>query len=88
MFVCVLHLYRKCFTEPVFTHKCIQIDTGLLESPSEGDILPAHIKQVLANQALLVSTAHGLGRVDITDISDHYVDDPLKTVRGDDDIVR
>ena len=39
------------------------------------------VKEVLADQALLVTTPLGVGRVDITDISDHYVDNPFEAVK-------
>jgi hypothetical protein len=48
---------------------------------SEGDIIPAQIKEVVADQALLLTTPLGMGRVDVTDVSDHYTDDCLEGMK-------
>ena len=69
-------------------YKYTHIYTGSVECPSLGEHIHAHIKQVVPNQALLVYTAHGPGRVDITDITDHYGDDPLESFKGDSSIFR
>ncbi len=54
---------------------------GPVGTPSVGDITIGQIKQVVeSSQAVVIATHFGLGRVDVTDISDHYVDQPLKTV--------
>lgn len=54
---------------------------GDVGAPSEGDIVPALIKEVVADQALLLMTPHGMGRVDMTDVSDHYTDNPLEGMK-------
>ena len=54
---------------------------GGVGDPAEGDIIPALIKEVVANQALLLTTPLGMGRVDITDVSDHYTDDCLEGMK-------
>ena len=40
------------------------------------------VHQVISGQALLVSTPYGNGRIDITDMSDSYTDDPLSGMAG------
>lgn len=54
---------------------------GDIGAPSEGDIVPSLIKEVIADQALLLTTPHGMGRVDITDVSDHYTDNSLEGMK-------
>ena len=61
------------------------IDRQLISSsgqvePCEGSIVLGRVYQVILGQALLVSTPYGNGRIDITDISDSYTDDPLSRV--------
>ncbi len=61
----------------------VMSSSGLIQETCIGDILTGQIKQVVeSNQAIVLATRMGLGRVDITDISDHYVDNPLKTFSG------
>ena len=55
--------------------------TGPVSEPCEGDIVTGRVKQVLPGHALLVSTPHGTGRIDITNISDTFVEDPLKQMK-------
>ena len=43
--------------------------------------MPALIKEAVPDHALLLTTPHGMGRVDITDISDHYADNPLEELK-------
>ena len=54
---------------------------GAIGSPSKGDIVPAQIREVVPDHALLLTTPHGMGRVDITDILDHYTDNPLEGLK-------
>lgn len=57
------------------------VSPGVVETPSVGNIVTCQLKQVVeSSQAIVVATHFGLGRVDITDISDHYVKEPLKAV--------
>lgn len=53
-----------------------------------GCVLVGRVNQVLPGQALLLSTPAGNGRVDITDISDSYLDNPLDAVPGKGGFVR
>ena len=55
---------------------------GDVGDPAEGDIIPALIKEVVADQALLLTTPLGRGRVDITDVSDHYTDNCLEGMKN------
>ena len=59
----------------------IIVHVGDIGAPAKGDIIPALIKEVVADQALLLTTPLGMGRVDITDISDHYTDDCLQGMK-------
>ena len=54
---------------------------GDIGSLSKGDVVPALIKEVVPDQALLLTTPHSMGRVDITDITDHYTDNPLEELK-------
>ena len=53
-----------------------------------GDIVVGRIRQVIPHHALMVAIPGGIGRVDITDVSDHYQDCPLEAVKGQDGFVK
>lgn len=59
----------------------IIVHVGDIGAPAEGDIILALIKEVVADQALLLTTPFGMGRVDITDVSDHYTDNCLQGMK-------
>ena len=42
-----------------------------------GEVVAGQVKKVLPHEGLLISLPGHTGRVDITDISDHYTDNPL-----------
>ncbi len=65
----------------------VLLHSGVVE-PSEGCVVLGRVNQVIPGQALLVSTPVGNGRVDITDLSDSYVNDPLSAVAGKGEFVR
>ena len=46
------------------------------------------IRQVIPHYALMVAIPGGVGRVDITDVTDHYYDNPLETVKESDGFVK
>ncbi len=56
--------------------------------PRDKCVVLGRVNQVIPGQALLVSTPVGNGRVDITDLSDSYVNDPLSAVAGKGEFVR
>lgn len=59
---------------------CARTLPGDLGEPSVGDVVLGMFKEVIPGQALLLTTPHGIGRVDITDIADHYMDHPLDSL--------
>ena len=46
-----------------------------------GEVMLGYVRRVLAHEGLLVTLPGYTGRVDITDISDHYASNPLKRFR-------
>ena len=54
---------------------------GDVGAPSEGDVVPALVKEVVDDHALLLATPHGMGRVDITDVADSYTDNPFEAMK-------
>ena len=51
---------------------------GDCEEPSVGGIVTGQVKKIISDERALVSFGAGLlGRVDITDTSDDYSDDPF-----------
>ena len=55
--------------------------SGPLNASQEGDILVARTHKVLPGLGLMVTTPIGVGRVDITDISDCYQKNPFQTLK-------
>lgn len=57
---------------------CIMFIVGDCLQPSVGNIVVGQVRKVMSHECLLVSFGAGLlGRVDITDASDDYTDDPF-----------
>ena len=57
--------------------------SGSVVDPAVGDIITGQVRQVVAaSQSVVMGIHSGLGRVDITDISDHYLEEPLQRVAG------
>ena len=51
---------------------------GDCEESSVGDIVTGQVRKIISDECALVSFGAGsLGRVDITDTSDNYSDDPF-----------
>ena len=51
---------------------------GDCQQPAVGDIVTGQVKKIILEECVLVSFGAGLlGRVDITDASDDYTDDPF-----------
>ena len=66
----------------ILTHNVLlTTHQGDVKSPSKGDVIAGQFKELVTDQALLLTTPHGLGRVDVTDISDHYADSPLEGLK-------
>ena len=59
-----------------------------MEQPAVGDMVVGKIRQVIPHHALMVAIPGGVGRVDITDVTDHYCDNPLETVKEPDGFVK
>ena len=55
--------------------------TGAPPTPDVGEVVIGHFKETLAAHAFLVTTPLGIGRMDITDVSDHYQPDPIHAAR-------
>lgn len=61
---------------------------GPVQPPSVGCILPARVRNVTSDLGLILAIPTGFGRVDITDISDHYLEEALVRSIGDDGFTR
>ena len=59
-----------------------------MKQPAVGDMVVGKIRQVIPHYALMVAIPGGVGRVDITDVTDHYYDNPLETVKESDGFVK
>lgn len=56
---------------------------GPVDALSEGDVTMVSVTTVVAGKCIFVTTPHGRGQLDITDISDHYTENPLQTLTKD-----
>ena len=52
-----------------------------IRDSSIGDIVLGLVKQVDPDKPILLTTPYGVGRVDITDVSDLYTDNPLEVFK-------
>ena len=51
---------------------------GDYQEPMVGDIVTGQVRKIIPEECILVSIGAGLlGRVDVTDTSDDYTDDPF-----------
>lgn len=57
------------------------LSSGAIASPGEGDVVLARIHNFVLGRSVMMTTPTGVGRVDITDISDTYQDDPFQKLR-------
>ena len=54
---------------------------GMPRAPVVGKVVVGQVKKVLPHEGLLVCLPGHTGRVDITDVSDHFTDHPLSGFR-------
>ena len=57
-------------------------------SPRLGEMVLAQAHEYILGRGVMMTTHHGPGRLDITDVSDHYQDDPFEPIEQSGGIVK
>ena len=70
--------FSSRYTDVVIDVWLVCIAAGMPRAPVVGKVVLGQVKRVFAHEGLQVALPGYTGRVDITDISDHYTDSPLK----------